>query len=68
MGGFRTLHAATMGNASVFGMEDLIGSIEPGKYADIAGWHRDILNDPEAVSQCDFVMKEGVRYNTVYAK
>ena len=68
MGAFRTLRAATLGNADIFGMADKIGSIEPGKYADLAGWHRDLLNDPEATSQCDFVMKEGIQYNTVYAK
>ena len=68
MGAFRTLRAATMGNAEIFGLQDKIGSIEPGKYADLAGWHRDLLTDPEATSQCDFVMKEGIQYKTVYAK
>lgn len=64
---FRTLRAATSVNADIFGLGDEIGSIEPGKLADLAGWHRDLLTDPEAVSQCDFVMKEGVQYPTVYA-
>lgn len=33
--------------------------IAPGKTADIAAWHRDILTDIEAIRDCDFVMKEG---------
>ena len=33
--------------------------IAPGKIADIAAWHRDIMTDFEAVRECDFVMKEG---------
>ena len=43
-------------------MEDQIGSIEPGKKADISAWHRDIINDVEAISECDFVMKDGIVY------
>lgn len=34
------------------------------KYADISGWSRDLLTDPEALFQCDFVMKEGISYPT----
>ena len=58
----RTLRAATSVNAKILGLADQIGSIEPGKKADISAWHRDIENDIEAISECDFVMKEGVVY------
>ena len=58
----RTLRAATSVNAGILGMADQIGSIEPGKKADISAWHRDIENDIEAISECDFVMKDGIVY------
>lgn len=64
MGAFRTLKAATSVNAGILKMEHLIGTIEPGKLADIAGWHRDLLNDCDALSECDFVMKAGNVYST----
>lgn len=54
----KTLKAATSVNAKIIGRTD-IGSIEPGQIADIAAWNRDILKDTEAISTCDFVMKEG---------
>jgi len=56
---FRTLKAATSVNAGILRMDHLIGTIEPGKLADIAGWHRDLLEDCDALSECDFVMKDG---------
>lgn len=61
---FRTLKAATSVNAEILGIDHLTGTIEKGKMADIAGWSRDLLTDPEALFQCDFVMKEGVQYPT----
>lgn len=54
----RTLVAATSGNAKILGRPEL-GAIAPGMAADLAGWHRDILEDHEALSECDFVMKGG---------
>lgn len=59
----RTLKAATSVNASIVGNED-IGLIAPGKIADLAGWPRDIENDEEAISECGFVMKEGIIYKS----
>ena len=68
MGAFRTLKAATSVNAGILRMDHLIGTIEPGKLADISGWHRDLMEDCDALSECDFVMKDGNVYpagNTV---
>ncbi len=56
---FRTLKAATAVNAEILGISDKIGTIEPGKYADIAAWKRDLLTDDKALLDCAFVMKEG---------
>ena len=64
MGGFRALHAATQVNAEILELDDKIGTIEPGKYADIAAWGRDLLTDPKPLLDCAFVMKEGVVYQT----
>ncbi len=61
MGAFRTLKAATSVNAGILGIADQVGTVEPGKRADLAGWHRDLLQDPDALFECDFVMKDGVR-------
>lgn len=66
MNPFRILKAATSVNAEILQVDDVTGSIAPGKYADIAGWHRDLLKDELALKECDFVMKEGVQYETVY--
>lgn len=58
VGALETLRAATSINAEICNRND-IGSIVPGKVADIAAWHRDIMTDIEAIRECDFVMKEG---------
>lgn len=57
----RVLKAATSDNAKIIRRSDL-GALLPGKIADIAAWSRDIMEDPEAISVCDFVMKEGKIY------
>ena len=59
----RTLAAATSANARIVGRND-IGVLAAGKLADISGWSRDILTDHKAVSECDFVMKEGAIYKS----
>jgi len=56
---FRTLKAATAVNADILGISDKVGTIEAGKYADIAAWKRDLLTDDKALLDCAFVMKEG---------
>lgn len=59
---FRALQAATKNNAEICGVDKLVGTIEKGKYADLAGWKRDLLKDENALRDCSFVMKEGVQY------
>lgn len=61
---YRILKAVTSVNAGILEMEDRIGTIEPGKFADIAAWGRDLLTDPKALLDCAFVMKDGVVYPT----
>ncbi len=61
---FRILKAATSVNAELLEMDDIIGSIVPGKLADIAAWKRDLLTDPKALLDCAFVMKDGKVFET----
>lgn len=61
---FRALQAATKNNAEICEIDHFTGTLEIGKYADIAGWKRDLLKDTDALRDCSFVMKEGVRYQT----
>ena len=59
---YRGLKAATSVNARILGLSDRIGTIEPGKLADLAAWPRDLLTDHTALLDCAFVMKEGREY------
>lgn len=59
---FDALIAATKNNAGILQLEDEIGTLEVGKYADIAAWKRDIMTDKKALLDCAFVMKEGKIY------
>jgi imidazolonepropionase-like amidohydrolase len=60
----RILRAATATNAEILGLSDKIGTIEPGKCADISAWNRDLMTDPKALLDCAFVMKDGKVYET----
>lgn len=59
---FRALKAATSTNAAILGLSDCTGTVEPGKYADISAWKRDLMTDRKALLDCAFVMKEGKTY------
>ncbi len=56
------LRAATTTAASLVRMEDKIGSLEPGKYADIIAVKENPLEDIMTMERVDFVMKDGVVY------
>lgn len=59
---YRALKAATSVNARILGLADRIGTVEPGKQADLAAWGRDLLTDDKALLDCAFVMKGGREY------
>ena len=65
MNPYRTLKAATSVNAKILGIDNITGSIEVGKRADISAWGRDILTDDKALLDCAFVMKDGKVYPTI---
>jgi imidazolonepropionase-like amidohydrolase len=54
------IRAATTDAADLLGWADRVGSIEPGRYADIIAVNGDPLKDVSALLHVDFVMKGGV--------
>ena len=61
---FDALKAATSVNAGILQLSDQIGTLAPGKLADISAWKRDLMHDTKALLDCAFVMKEGKVYET----
>jgi imidazolonepropionase-like amidohydrolase len=55
----RAIQSGTMVNATVMGWQDRIGSIEPGKYADIIAVSGNPLTDITELQRVKFVMKGG---------
>jgi imidazolonepropionase-like amidohydrolase len=58
----QALRSATASAAELLGMQDKIGTIEAGKYADIVAVPGDPLTDISVTEKVDFVMKGGVAY------
>ncbi len=58
----QAIRTATSSAAELLGWSDRIGSIEPGKYADLIAVTGDPLKDIKALDNVSFVMKEGVVY------
>jgi imidazolonepropionase-like amidohydrolase len=58
----QALKSATSSAAGLLGMQNEIGTIETGKYADIVAVPGDPLADVAVMQKVDFVMKGGVVY------
>ena len=58
----QTLLCATKINSELLKMNDKIGSIEVGKLADIVAFDKSPLLDIKVMTDCRFVMKDGVVY------
>ena len=58
----QAIQTATISNATLFGLEDEIGSITIGKAADMIAVDGDPLADIAELQDVDFVMKDGVVY------
>lgn len=58
----QALHSANMSAAELLGMQDKIGSVEAGKYADIVAVPGDPMADVHQLEKVNFVMKGGVVY------
>lgn len=62
MSSAQAIRSATSDAASLLGMQDKIGTIEPGKLADIVAVPGDPLSDITVLEKVDFVMKDGLVY------
>ena len=58
------IYTATVAGADNLGKSDLLGTITPGKYADLIAVDGDPLTDVTELEDVDFVMKEGKAYKT----
>ena len=60
--------AATINDADLLGWPDKVGTIEPGKWADIVAVDGDPLADVTTLERVKFVMKGGDVVKNLYAK
>ena len=58
----QAIQSATTGAADLLGWSDRVGSIQPGRYADIVAVDGDPLRDITELERVKFVMKGGVVY------
>jgi imidazolonepropionase-like amidohydrolase len=59
MSPMQAIQAATINAADLLGWKDRIGSVSPGKYADLVAVSGDPLKDPAELTRVQFVMKGG---------
>ncbi|MGA9039852.1 MAG: amidohydrolase family protein [Terriglobales bacterium] len=58
----QAIQAATSSAADLLGHSDIVGSIEPGKFADVIAVSGDPLQDVSLLENVSFVMKDGKIY------
>jgi len=58
----QAVQSATINAADLLGKRELLGSLKPGKYADLIAVSGDPLADVSVLERVDFVMKEGKVY------
>ena len=58
----QAIRSATATAAELLSMQDKVGTIEPGKFADIVAVSGDPLSDVSVLEKIDFVLKSGVIY------
>ena len=58
----QALYAATRNAADLLGAADRIGSVQPGRFADLVATPGNPLDDPQQFKQVSFVMKGGKIY------
>jgi imidazolonepropionase-like amidohydrolase len=64
----QAIQAATINDADLLGWSDRVGTIEPGKWADIVAFDGDPLADVTTLERVKFVMKGGEVVKNLYAK
>jgi imidazolonepropionase-like amidohydrolase len=58
----QALYAATRNAAELIGAQSVIGSVEPGRYADLVATAKNPLEEPDQFRRVVFVMKGGIVY------
>jgi imidazolonepropionase-like amidohydrolase len=58
----QAIQSATMGAADLLGRSEELGSLRPGKWADLVAVRQDPLADIRSLEHVSFVMKQGVVY------
>jgi imidazolonepropionase-like amidohydrolase len=64
----QAIQAATVNDADLLGWSDKVGTLEPGKFADIVAVDGDPLADVTTLERVKFVMKGGEVVKNLYAK
>ncbi len=64
----QAIRSATVTASQLLGWSDRVGSIEPGKFADIVAVSGDPLQDISQLEHIQFVMKDGVIYKPAMEK
>ncbi|MFB3813655.1 MAG: amidohydrolase family protein [Terriglobales bacterium] len=64
----QAIQTATVNAAELLGWADRVGSVEPGKWADIIAVDGDPAQDVTTLQQVRFVMKGGTVYKNEYAR
>ena len=64
----QAIQAATVNDADLLGWSDKVGTIEPGKWADLVAVDGDPLADVTTLERMKFVMKGGEVVKNLYAK
>ncbi len=68
LGPLQAIQAATVNDADLLGWSDKVGTIEPGKWADIIAVDGDPVKDVTTLEHVKFVMKGGEVVKNEYAK
>jgi imidazolonepropionase-like amidohydrolase len=62
----QAIQAATTNAADLIGLKNKIGSVSPGKYADLIAVEGNPLDDVSALENVKFVMKAGIVYKNTF--